>query len=79
MQLLSGISSALPFLGIRVLYSILSAYSTSTPSLAKFNRVTGEWQLYLMSLVLEYIVVLIYMGVGILVPLRKDYPDRIST
>jgi len=81
--LLIGISSALPFLGVRLIYAVLSSFSGSlvpsatsknTNSLAKFNMATGEWWIYLvMGLLMEYIVVIIYTAVGIRVPLQSDY------
>jgi hypothetical protein len=78
----------LPFLGVRVVYSILSAYSGSpistptsstTGSLSKFNIVNGEWQIYLvMGLVMEYIVVLVYVIAGTLIPRQEvdDFPSQ---
>jgi len=83
--LLIAISSALPFLGIRVIYSVLSAYSGSlipdaasstTSSLSKFNITNGEWQIYLgMGLIMEYIVVLVYTVAGTKIPLHNDDDD----
>ncbi|KAI0932666.1 hypothetical protein AcW1_000277 [Taiwanofungus camphoratus] len=86
--LLAGISFALPFLGVRVAYAVLSAfapvtrsinsngqvtYTTSTSALSKFSSTSGSWVLYLiMSVVAEYIVVLIYTTVGIKIPLEND-------
>jgi hypothetical protein len=84
-QLLVAISSALPFLGIRVLYSVLSSYSGSpvpnaesptNSSLSKFNISNGDWWIYLvMGLIMEYIVVLIYTTAGTRIPLQDDYSD----
>jgi len=72
-QLLAGVSAALPFLAVRVVYTVLSAYSGSKPQLHKFNRITGDWKFYLvMGLIMEYVVVLIYIAVGNLVPMSKD-------
>jgi hypothetical protein len=73
---LSGITAALPFLGVRTIYSVLSAFSGDNPSgsLYKFNRIYGEWQIYLvMSLIMEYVMVVIYASIGAWFPLRKDY------
>ena len=82
-----GISSALPFLAVRVLYSILGAFapaptsgfgstgipSTDTNSLSKFSSFNGSWEIFLfMSLLMEYITVLIYLTVGIFTPPEKD-------
>ncbi|CDO69939.1 hypothetical protein BN946_scf184836.g13 [Trametes cinnabarina] len=87
-KLLSGIAAALPFLFVRVLYAILSAFSpsplgfdadgqriavTSSSPLKTFNSTTGRWEVYLgMSVIAEYIVVLIYTSVGLRTPLNKD-------
>ena len=81
MQLLAGISLALPFLGVRVVYSIVSSYSGSPipgstsahNSLAKFNMSNGTWWIYLvMGLLMEYIVVCIYTVVGLKTPTQRD-------
>jgi hypothetical protein len=84
-QLLIAISSALPFLGIRVLYSVLSSYSGSpvpniepstNSSLSKFNISNGDWRIYLaMGLIMEYIVVLVYTTAGARIPLQDDHSD----
>jgi len=86
-HLLLGVSSALPFLLVRCVYSVLSAFSpissfgsnvtTSLPpakhtSLSKFSSFSGSWQIFLaMSLVMEYIVVLIYLAIGAVTPLQS--------
>lgn len=88
MQLLTGISLALPFIGVRVIYTVLSAflpvtrsispdgqvtYTTNASSLNKFNSISGSWAIYLiMSVITEYIAVLIYTAIGIKVPLQND-------
>ncbi|KAG2109726.1 uncharacterized protein F5147DRAFT_692121 [Suillus discolor] len=89
-QLLKAISIALPFLAIRTLYSVLSTFSSSTFSvtgttesntsdLAKFNMITGEWQIYLvMDMLMEYAVVIIYGVAGIMLPLNEDYKSADS-
>lgn len=68
-----GISCALPFLGVRVIYSVISTFSGSpipsatgnTNSLAKFNLANGSWWIYLiMGLLMEYISICIYTVVG---------------
>jgi len=90
--LLLGISSALPFLLIRCIYSVLSAFSpvasfgsdvtTSLPpvkhtSLSKFNSFSGSWQIFLvMSLVMEYVVVLIYLAVGAATPMQRGSDEE---
>ncbi|KZP32370.1 hypothetical protein FIBSPDRAFT_723111 [Athelia psychrophila] len=72
-RLLIGISSALPFLLVRTVYSVLSTFSGSpipggppnTSKLAKFNLANGEWYIYLvMGLLMEYITICIYTVVG---------------
>lgn len=85
--LLLGISAALPFLTIRVVYSILSSFSPAATfgaanipvvhnSLSKFNSFSGSWRIFLvMSLIMEYIVVLIYITVGTIIPLEKETND----
>lgn len=88
-QLLLGISTALPFLLVRCIYSVLSAFSpvssfgggsSNLPvqhnSLSKFNSFSGSWQIFLaMSLVMEYVVVLIYLTVGAVTPLERGTDD----
>lgn len=79
--LLIAVSCVLPFLAVRVLYSVLSAYSPNafsktashSTNLSKFNSITGDWRIYLvMSLLMEYITVLIYIITGVLIPYSKD-------
>lgn len=84
-QLLKAISIALPFLAVRTLYSVLSTFSSSTfdtsgtsqpntSDLAKFNILTGEWQIYLvMDMLMEYAVVIIYIVAALVLPLNQDY------
>ena len=48
----------------------------SDSSLSKFNASTGDWGIYLvMSVLTEYIVVLIYTSAGLRLPLKKDEVD----
>ncbi|KAK0465237.1 uncharacterized protein EV420DRAFT_1744397 [Desarmillaria tabescens] len=64
-RLLAGVTFALLFIGIRVAYEILAAWSasdvfgdrlSSNPTLAKFNPITGDWVPYLvMGLIVEYV------------------------
>lgn len=86
-KLLIGISAALPFLLVRVIYSVLATFSgsmvvsstslPSTNSLAKFNVVSGDWRVFLvMSLIMEYIVVVIYTVAGTKIPLQDDYHTK---
>jgi len=81
--LLKAISCALPFLGVRTLYGILNSYSGSlinttgapnTSSLARFNMVTGSWEIYLvMSVLMEACACLIYVVAGTQIPLSQDF------
>ncbi|THH33965.1 hypothetical protein EUX98_g287 [Antrodiella citrinella] len=80
--LLVGISAVLPFLFIRVLYSILSDFAPAaiegvTPhhnGLSKFSSTTGSWGIYLlMSVICELLVVFVYLYIGISVPVTKEY------
>ncbi|KAH9846634.1 hypothetical protein C2E23DRAFT_686247, partial [Lenzites betulinus] len=90
-KLLMGISITLPFLGVRVLEGILSAFAPlqfavqdghvvlapgNTNALSKFSSQSSAWGIYLFMLVLpEYISVVIYAVVGIVTPLKKDAED----
>jgi len=70
-RLLLGISAAFPFLGARVAYSVLAAWSSSdffgaSPSknttLARFNPITGNWIIYLaLGTIMEFAVTFIYL------------------
>lgn len=87
---MKAISIALPFLAIRTLYGVLSTFSSSTVSvtgttesntsdLAKFNMITGEWQIYLvMDMLMEYAIVIIYSVAGLVLPLNEDYKSSDS-
>jgi hypothetical protein len=53
-----------------------STTSVATGSLAKFNSLTGDWWIYLvMSLTMEYIVVLIYCITGASMPREQRDSD----
>ena len=83
--------ATLPFLAVRVLYGVLSAFAPysvtivdghaapsgpSNSGLSKFSITSPEWGIYLvMSVIVEYAAVLIYAVVGIVTPLGKDMPD----
>lgn len=82
-QLLIAISAALPFLAVRVLYSVLGAFAPlnfnptarAAPStgLARFSAISGDWWLFLiMDAVMEYIVVVIYIVAGTVLPLSPE-------
>lgn len=80
LQMLIGISCAIPFLGVRVLYGILSSFAPLIPTesngLSQFSLTTGAWGIYLaMSVLMEFTAVLIYTFVGITIPLEGDYPQ----
>ena len=71
LQLLIAISCALPFLAIRLLYSILGAFDGPT---SQFNLITGKVGPYVgMEVIMECIAVVIYITAGLLLPLStKD-------
>ncbi|KAG1777384.1 hypothetical protein EV702DRAFT_277704 [Suillus placidus] len=87
-RLLKAISFALPFLAVRTVYGVLSTITTSTftgstssnsiSSLAEFNLVTGNWQIYLvMGMLTEYAIVITYTVSAFVLPLDRDFksPD----
>jgi len=44
--------------------------------MGKFNSTTGKWGIYLvMSVIMEFIVVLIYTYGGITIPLKDDFAN----
>lgn len=72
----------MPFLLVRIIYTICSAWApTGIPgvdsgyaSLSAFKSTTGNVAVYLiMSVIMEFIVILIYVSVGLATPLQKDY------
>lgn len=80
-KLLIGISAVLPFLFVRVLYAVLSAFSPAAVlpnipphnSLSKFAPGTGSWQWYLaMSVIAELLTVITYLVVGASIRLQAD-------
>ncbi|KAK7064556.1 dienelactone hydrolase family protein [Favolaschia claudopus] len=70
-RLLGGVLLALPFLGARVAYEILAAWSSSdlfglepasNKTLADFQPITGKWILFLvLGFVCEFVVAVMYM------------------
>lgn len=70
-QLLFGISVALPFLGARIAYAVISEWSSedlygdklsSNKTLANLNPIHGNWILYLvLGPIMEYCVAAIYL------------------
>ncbi|KAI0724186.1 hypothetical protein C8T65DRAFT_691335 [Cerioporus squamosus] len=87
-RLLIAITMTVPFLLVRILYGALSSWSPATvtffgghqvpvhPSnsgLGKFSAASSRWGIYLvMSVMMEYIAVGIYLLGGVLIPLRKE-------
>lgn len=90
-QLLKGITMTLPFLAVRVVYQVLTVVapypytfvgdqqvpaSSTNATLEKFSLTSSAWGIYLaMSVLMEYIAVVIYVVVGIITPLSKDQPE----
>ncbi|TCD68829.1 hypothetical protein EIP91_009696 [Steccherinum ochraceum] len=81
-MLLAGISLALPFLFVRIIYAVLSGFApvalpgdiVEQNSMSKFNSTTGPWWIYLiMSALPEVLAVVTYIIVGIKVPVEKDF------
>ncbi|KAG2370239.1 hypothetical protein BDR07DRAFT_1265453 [Suillus spraguei] len=86
-RLLKAISFALPFLAVRTVYGVLSTITTdtfagsttssNTSSLAEFDLVTGNWQIFLvMSMVTEYAVVIIYTVSAFVLPLDQEFKSQ---
>jgi len=86
--LLLGATLAAPFILVRLIYSVLSAFApigsftavengTSHPTgLARFNSFTGDWQIWLvMGIIMEFCAVLIYLVFGTRLP-RNYRGDR---
>jgi hypothetical protein len=70
-QLLAGVSLALPPLFVRIVYSLLSSFASSSQS--RWSPISGDWRIYLtMGLIMEYLVVCVYVITGALTPLHKD-------
>ncbi|PIL26230.1 hypothetical protein GSI_11985 [Ganoderma sinense ZZ0214-1] len=99
-KLLLAITASLPFLLIRVLFTLLGSFaplpsssdaaegnmlppisgstsaSDSPNPLQPFSATSGSWVVYLlMSVLAEYVVVLIYMFAGLRLPLKEDLVD----
>ncbi|KIJ34914.1 hypothetical protein M422DRAFT_34854 [Sphaerobolus stellatus SS14] len=65
-KFLNVLSLALPFLFVRVLYTVLAAFTAKSSGPSKFSSISGDWKIYLfMGLLMEYIVVLIYIIGGL--------------
>ena len=70
-QLLAGISLALPLLFVRLVYALLGAFAPSIES--RWSLVFGDWRLYLtMSLIMEFLAVVTYAVIGVLIPAQND-------
>ena len=82
-QLLTGITFAFPFLGVRMAYAVLAAWSasdlsgsqpSSNATLAKFNPVTGKWVLFLvLDLVMEWVVAALYLFASTVLAQRRHH------
>ncbi|KAI9869127.1 MAG: hypothetical protein M1813_002951 [Trichoglossum hirsutum] len=72
LTLLRAFSLSIPFLIVRIIYSLLSAFGSTIFS--KWSPVSGSWVAFLiMGLIMEYIVVMIYVTAGVLIPYSKDH------
>ncbi|PSS08894.1 hypothetical protein PHLCEN_2v3384 [Hermanssonia centrifuga] len=80
-NLLLAISFSVPFLAVRVLYTVLSSFAptgipgvtSGSASLAAFSSTTGNFVVYLiMSVIMEFIVIIIYVTAGMKTPLQQD-------
>jgi uncharacterized membrane protein YozB (DUF420 family) len=70
-MLLTAFTFAIPFLIVRIVYSILGAFASTLYS--KWSPTKGSWVAFLlMGLLMEFIVVLIYVIAGISIPYSKD-------
>ncbi|PIL26229.1 hypothetical protein GSI_11984 [Ganoderma sinense ZZ0214-1] len=90
-KLLLAILASLPFLFVRVAFSVLSSFAplpfgfdadghmvavVSSSPLKQFSSTSGSWVIYLvMSVLAEYAVVLIYTFAGVRLPLKQDLAD----
>ncbi|KAF8526249.1 hypothetical protein BU17DRAFT_83047 [Hysterangium stoloniferum] len=73
-KLLLSLTIVLPFLAVRVTYSVISVFSTSTPEHpSQWSPTAGNWKIYLfMGLIAEYIICSIYVISGMLIPLEDE-------
>ncbi|SJL05840.1 uncharacterized protein ARMOST_09176 [Armillaria ostoyae] len=82
-MLLTGVTFALLFIGVRVAYEILAAWSASdvfgrqlslNPTLAKFNPITGDWVPYLvMGLIVEYVAAAFFIVPAVMLHRRTRH------
>ncbi|KZT41692.1 hypothetical protein SISSUDRAFT_1031032 [Sistotremastrum suecicum HHB10207 ss-3] len=69
-KLLIGLCCALPFVGVRTLYTFIGSLQSFT---SKFSPISGSLGLYVvMSVAMEFIAIFIYVVVGITIPLDID-------
>jgi len=79
-NLLFGIFLAVPFVGARIAYAVISAFSSldlygtnlsSDTTLKNLNPINGQWYLYLvLGPTMEYIAVLVYMFASVVLAQR---------
>ncbi|KAK0208421.1 hypothetical protein DFS33DRAFT_1303265 [Desarmillaria ectypa] len=82
-RLLSGVTFAFLFIGVRVAYEILAAWSasdvfggqlSSNTTLAKFNPITGDWVPYLvMGLIVEYVAAAFFIVPAVMLHRRTRH------
>lgn len=71
MQILKATLVAIPFLAVRIAYAYLSVFNAEGLQ-SKWDTLYGSVAAYaVMALLMEYIVVVIYLGVGIRIPRIK--------
>ncbi|KAK9244166.1 hypothetical protein V1506DRAFT_561377 [Lipomyces tetrasporus] len=62
--LVLGVMVSLPFLLVRIVYSLLYSFSSSTAN--KFSTLTGDWKIYLgMDVVMEFVVLAVLTATGL--------------
>ncbi|KZS93810.1 hypothetical protein SISNIDRAFT_549568 [Sistotremastrum niveocremeum HHB9708] len=75
-KLLIGLTLALPFVGVRDLYSLIGSLKSFT---SNFSPINGSLTLYIaMSVVMEFIAVLIYVVFGLTIPLDLDSDELVG-
>jgi hypothetical protein len=76
-QLLVGITFSFPFLVVRIIYSLLSTFATSTQLQAFRSFGGGSWvPFFFMGILMELIVVCIYIYFGLTLPLSVGDDER---
>ena len=72
-QVMQGMTAAIPFLLVRMVYLFLSVFH---PDHGKWNALEGALGPYVaMVLVMEYVVVCIYLMTGFRIPATKEGPE----